>query len=46
MDLPDSPAADDCIDKAPFAFEGTPKRLHFTYLLVEQPALTPSPDHD
>ena len=46
MDLPDSPAADDSFDRAPFAFEGTLKRLHFTNPPVEQPALTPSPDHD
>jgi arylsulfatase len=41
-----SPVADDYFDKAPFAFEGKLKRLHFTYLPVGQPDFVGSPDDD
>jgi hypothetical protein len=41
-----SPVADDYFDKAPFAFEGTLKRLYFKNLQPERPAFTRSPDDD
>ena len=41
-----SPVADDYFDKAPFAFEGTLKQLHFKNLPLEQPAFVGSPDDD
>jgi hypothetical protein len=41
-----SPVADDYVDKAPFEFEGTLKKLHFKNLPVEQPAFVGSPDDD
>jgi hypothetical protein len=39
-----SPVADDYFDKAPFAFEGTLKKLHFAYLDAERAALPVMPD--
>jgi len=41
-----SPVADAYFDKAPFAFEGQLKRLHFKNLQEEQPAFKRSPDDD
>ncbi len=41
-----SPVADAYFERAPFAFEGTLKRLHFKNLPVEQPAFVDSPDDD
>ena len=41
-----SPVADDYFDAAPFAFEGTLKRLHFANLQSETPEFTRSPDDD
>jgi len=41
-----SPVANAYYDEAPFAFEGTLKRLHFRNLPVGEPAFTPSPDDD
>jgi hypothetical protein len=41
-----SPVADAYFDKAPFAFEGKLKRLHFKNLQTERPAFTRSPDDD
>jgi len=41
-----SPVADAYFDKAPFAFQGTLKRLHFENLQAERPAFTRSPDDD
>jgi len=41
-----SPVADDYFDKAPFAFEGRLKRLHFENLQAKQPTFTRSPDDD
>jgi hypothetical protein len=38
-----SPVANDYLDRAPFAFEGTLKRLHFENLPAAQPARTGSP---
>ena len=39
-----SPVANDYLDKAPFAFEGTLNKLHFKNLPVEQPAFAGEPD--
>jgi arylsulfatase len=39
-----SPVANDYLDKAPFAFEGTLKRLHFANLDAESAALSVMPD--
>jgi arylsulfatase len=39
-----SPVADDYFDKAPFAFEGTLKMLHFANLEAERPAFPVVPD--
>jgi len=41
-----SPVANDYFDKAPFAFEGKLKRLHFANLQAERPAFKRSPDDD
>ena len=41
-----SPVADAYFDKAPFAFEGTLKQLHFKNLQDERPAFKRSPDDD
>jgi arylsulfatase len=41
-----SPVADDYFKKAPFAFEGTLKRLYFKNLQAERPAFKRSPDDD
>ncbi len=41
-----SPVADDYFEKAPFAFNGTIKRLHFKNLQAERPAFQRSPDDD
>ena len=41
-----SPVADDYFHKAPFAFEGTLKRLYFKNLLDEKAAFRRSPDDD
>ena len=41
-----SPVANDSFDRAPFAFEGTLKKLYFKNLPVGQPALVGSPDDD
>ena len=41
-----STVADAYFEKAPFAFEGTLKRLHFKNLQDERPAFTRSPDDD
>jgi hypothetical protein len=41
-----SPVANDSFDRAPFAFEGTLKKLSFKNLPVGQPALVGSPDDD
>ena len=41
-----SPVADDYFHEAPFAFEGTLKRLYFKNLLDEKPAFKRSPDDD
>ena len=38
--------ADACFEKAPFAFEGKLKRLHFKNLQDERPAFERSPDDD
>jgi arylsulfatase len=39
-----SPVANDYLDKAPFAFEGTLKKLHFANLQAERSALPVVPD--
>jgi arylsulfatase len=41
-----SPVANDYLDRAPFAFEGTLKRLHFKYLPAGDPGFVTSPDDD
>ena len=41
-----SPVAYASPEKAPFAFEGKLKRLHFENLQAERPAFTRSPDDD
>jgi arylsulfatase len=41
-----SPVADAYFDKAPFAFEGTLKRLHFENLQAKQPVFMGPPDGD
>ena len=41
-----SPVADAYFDKAPFAFEGTLKKLYFKNLQDERPAYKRSPDDD
>jgi len=41
-----SPVANDYFDKAPFAFEGTLKRFHFTNLPAGDPGFAPSPGDD
>ncbi|MFV8817353.1 arylsulfatase [Haliea sp. E17] len=41
-----SPVADAYFDNAPFAFEGTLKRLHFANLLEKSPEYARSPDDD
>jgi hypothetical protein len=41
-----SPVADDYFDRAPFAFEGTLRRLHFKNLQQESPSFMPLPDDD
>jgi hypothetical protein len=38
--------ADAYYDKAPFAFEGALKELHFANLPAGDPGVTPSPDDD
>ncbi len=39
-----SPVADACFDTAPFAFEGTLKRLHFRKLPAGEPEFPGIPD--
>jgi arylsulfatase len=39
-----SPVVNDYLDKAPFAFKGTLKKLHFANLQAERPALPMMPD--
>jgi arylsulfatase len=41
-----SPVADDYFEEAPFAFNGTLKRLHFKNLQEQRPAFRRSPDDD